>query len=239
MEQGFIMHELKQTRELTDLLSVSLSMLQERIGIVIGGTLFFSLVPALPLVPGVIAVLMSGAVTSESGPPDMTKLLPSLGTLGICAIFSTLCYYALRVGWVSICLKISKGEAAPFSEFFACLPKFGTFLVLNILLGLVILAGSMLFVIPGIYCGIRLAFAPYILVEKNLGPIDAMKESWSMVEGMAMKVFLAGLAFFVINMIVGFVPLLGIIAQFIVIAYYDLLIVSLYRDRKGDLVVPG
>ncbi|MBX9686757.1 MAG: hypothetical protein K2X27_08645 [Candidatus Obscuribacterales bacterium] len=227
----------KQSTEFGDLLSMVMAMVQERIGIIIGGTLFFSIAPALCLIPAGISIFALGALNADNF--DFLKLIPIMGTVGVCTLAFLASYFALRLGWVAICLKITKAQAAPFSEFFSNFDKLANFLILQFLLTLIISAGMVCLVVPAIFLGIRFCFAPLLVVDQNMGPIDALKTSWTMVEGSGMKIFLAGLAYFVINMIVGMIPLLGIFAQVLAIAFFDLLITSLYRATKGDLIPPG
>lgn len=232
----------KRDRELGELLGAALSMLQERIGIIIGGTLFAGFVPMVGLIPAGIAVATSGLVqksTSEIEPSAMIGLLaPLVGSITLSFALFLAIYFGLRIGWMAICLKISKGQPAPFSEFFSNFSYFLNFLMVNILVSIVVFAGFCLLIIPGVFLGIRLVFAPLLVLDQNLGPIEAMKKSWEMVEGQALKVFLSGVAVFVVNLIVSFIPFLGSIAQIFVTAYYDLLICTIYRNKKGDLVVP-
>lgn len=72
-----------------------------------------------------------------------------------------------------------------------------------------ILVGLVLLILPGIYVGVRLQFFMYSIVEnENLGPIEALKESWKMTEGLFWKLFLFGCLVILIN-IIG-VLLLGV-----------------------------
>lgn len=222
-------------RELRELLSVALTMLQDRFGVVIGGTLFFSFVPLLAFIPAIVSLVTSGVFTSgENFEP--AKLLPFLSTLGLSTLVYLLMYFTLRVGWIAICLKICKAEAAPFSEFFSNFNKLPNFLLVHLILGIAISLGFLLLVAPGVYLSVRLCLAPYLVMDREIGAIEAIQESWRLSDGIAMKIFLAGVAFVVANIVVSFVPLIGSIAQFFVIGYYDLLLAAIYRDKNGDLI---
>ena len=48
---------------------------------------------------------------------------------------------------------------------------------------LAILLGASLFVLPGLWLMIKLAFAEYLLVLRGLGPLKAMRESFEMTNG--------------------------------------------------------
>ncbi|MEN9202528.1 MAG: hypothetical protein Q6K80_00915 [Thermostichus sp. DG_1_6_bins_120] len=64
----------------------------------------------------------------------------------------------------------------------------------SILLGFIILGGSLLFLIPGIYLGVRLAFLPCAIALEEQGAIDGIKYSWKLVQGRWWGVFWAFLA---------------------------------------------
>lgn len=82
---------------------------------------------------------------------------------------------------------------------------FWRFLGAHILTTIVVVLGFIAFIVPGIILGIGLGFVPYLVVERGLGPIEAMKESWRITKGHKWQLFLLLLALLGIN-------LLGILA---------------------------
>ena len=48
-------------------------------------------------------------------------------------------------------------------------------------------------IVPGIIFACRLAFTPYLVVDRQMEVIEAVKESWRMTRGHAWKVFRVGL----------------------------------------------
>ena len=48
-------------------------------------------------------------------------------------------------------------------------------------------------IIPGIIFACKLAFTPYLVVDRKMEVIEAVKESWRMTDGHAWTVFLIGL----------------------------------------------
>ncbi|MFS8806924.1 glycerophosphoryl diester phosphodiesterase membrane domain-containing protein [Synechococcus sp. R6-10] len=95
----------------------------------------------------------------------------------------------------------------------------------SLLVGLISLVGMMLFVLPGIYWGVRLAFTPCAIVLEDKGTTEGLGYSWSLVKGRWWGAFWALLifgltvvvAFLAGNFIFGFT--VGVISG--VISSYD------------------
>lgn len=60
----------------------------------------------------------------------------------------------------------------------ASLACWRTLLFTFVLTAFAIMGGLMLLILPGIYIGVRLAFADYICVLEKRGAIDSLKQSW-------------------------------------------------------------
>lgn len=63
-----------------------------------------------------------------------------------------------------------------------------------IVVGLSVLAGLLLLILPGIYIAVRMSQFQFAIVDRNLGPIDGIKASWTMTKGNFWNLFLLGLA---------------------------------------------
>ncbi|MEK7062854.1 MAG: YciC family protein, partial [Patescibacteria group bacterium] len=85
---------------------------------------------------------------------------------------------------------------------------FWKFLGVSILMPIVVIAGLILLIVPGIIWAVRFSFAPLILVDTKMGPIASMKESFTITRGNFWKFLLFWLAIAIIN-IVGLL-LLGV-----------------------------
>ena len=96
------------------------------------------------------------------------------------------------------------------------------YLCLIILIGLSVIIGSILLIIPGLLVAFFLSMATYILIDKNIGVMDAIKQSYKLVRANWMIV----LALFVVNIVVSgvsYVPFIGWLAGFVLaIAYFCL-----------------
>ncbi len=68
----------------------------------------------------------------------------------------------------------------------------------HLLMVSLIALGFVALIIPGIIIACRLAFVSYLVMDKNLEPIEAVEESWRMTRGYGWKIFwMAILSFFI------------------------------------------
>ena len=77
---------------------------------------------------------------------------------------------------------------------------------------IIVAIGFILIIVPGIIFACKLAFTPYLVVDRKMAVIDAVKGSWNMTNGHAWKVFFIGLLAIPIGIvglicfIVGIIP---------------------------------
>lgn len=109
-------------------------------------------------------------------------------------------------------LRAARSERIDIQHVFAAFNNYLSAVVANIVASIVIGLGFLFLIIPGIYFACKLAFVPFLVVDKKLGPIEAMQRSWEMTNGHALSVFLIGLLsipiaiFGLMCLIVGIIP---------------------------------
>lgn len=123
-------------------------------------------------------------------------------------IFSTL----LSIAFTAIGLMIVAGKVPDYKDLLTPFKNYKVlwhYILATIVYALIVLVGFLLLILPGIYLAVRLQFYMYLVVEhENMGPIEALKKSMKMTEGIFWKLFGFGLVIGIINLI-GFL-LLGI-----------------------------
>jgi hypothetical protein len=106
-----------------------------------------------------------------------------------------------------------------------------------ILVGLVIVvlivAGLIAFIIPGLYLIGRLALAPAILIDQNTDVMEALNKSWGYTKGHAWPVFLA-VGFGVLLEITSVIPFIGPIIATVLAIAYSVAIPIRYFELKGS-----
>lgn len=105
------------------------------------------------------------------------------------------------------------------------------YLVSSILVGLAVLAGLLLLIVPGIIFALMFSMTTYALVDKNRGPIDAMKRSKEITKGQRWQIL--GIAIIMIPLaIVATIPFgLGML---IVGPWFAQTMVAMYLHLEGE-----
>lgn len=85
---------------------------------------------------------------------------------------------------------------------------FLNYLIAQILVGLTVMLGFVLLIVPGIIAAVGLMFTPYIILDKKMGAIESFKASWALTQGHRMQLFL------LMGAIVG-LNILGMLALFV------------------------
>lgn len=110
------------------------------------------------------------------------------------------------VMWIS--LKIVRGEAFQVSDIFTPTPLFFRYVGVNILYSLIVCAGILLLIVPGIIWAIKYSQVKYLILDRQIGILETFSESARMTDGSKMELFVLYLLFVLIN--VGGALLFGI-----------------------------
>lgn len=128
--------------------------------------------------------------------PQDGQPLPTLLTLfGISFILGTF----LQLGVTNLSLRLHDGiESARFKDLWR--PElFLPYLAATVIATVLVLLGLILLIIPGIIIGLALSFATYLVVDRGLGPVAAVKESWRLTSGNRWRLFLFVLLIVLMN----------------------------------------
>jgi len=90
-------------------------------------------------------------------------------------------------------LKAARGEKVEVKDIFAAFDNYWNAVLAGLLVAVIVGIRFVLLIIPGVIFGCKLAFTPYLVVDRKMEVIEAVKESWRMTEGHALTIFLIGL----------------------------------------------
>ena len=105
-------------------------------------------------------------------------------------------------------LKAVRGEPYELKDMFAVFQRnYWNAVAANVVVGLIVGIGIVMLIVPGIIFACRLAFVPYLVIDREMELTEALNKSWEMTKGYGGQIFLMGfLAFFIV--------ILGLIALF-------------------------
>ncbi len=91
-------------------------------------------------------------------------------------------------------LKAARGNKLEIKDMFEVFKNYWNAVLANLLVAVIVVIGFILLIVPGIVFACKLAFVPYLVVDRKMDVISAVKTSWRMTShGIAWKVFLIGL----------------------------------------------
>jgi len=136
----------------------------------------------------------------------------------------------LEIGFIKIVLKLVDGQKAEFQELWAYPQYLLRMVGASIVYGLIVVAGLILLVVPGIYLALRLQFYSYYIIDKNAGAIDSLKMSWKATEGNVINIFLFELLLIGINILGAIALVVGLL---ITIPVSFIAVTLLYRKLQA------
>lgn len=167
--------------------------------------------------------------------------------VGVAAIATTLtilvtCVLSiiLLAGLIKIFLMHHDGHKPSLAEIFRHRRIFGKFLFTEVMVALIVMIGLIFFVVPGIILAIKLNFAGYISVDKEIGPGEAMKESWRITQNRKWLIAKMILVIVLINIVASLANLGGLLVS---VCLTLMIQISAYRallnhpDNKVGVVI--
>lgn len=219
-----------------DLLNKSWEVYKDRFETLIG-------IAAIPIVANfLIAIpLIIGGVLTGTFWKSMT--LPVIIILSVLAAILGLAWAVFVVIWPAVAMlyavKDREGNIGLEGAFRKAWPKIGSYLWINLLNGLAVLAGLILVIIPGIIFAVWFVFSNYVLIEEDKKGTGALSRSKELVQGNWFTVFgriaFMMIASMIIGVVLGMVPILGplltnlLLTPFSVVFFY-----MLYEDLKKE-----
>jgi uncharacterized membrane protein len=163
---------------------------KKRPGILIAG---FLIAIMLPAIPGAIFPMPHAEPGVPPPPPSAAAI--------IAAIVGFVLSLFLMLGAMTFALRAHDDVASvELADLWNPQP-FWRFVGAEILATLIIIAGLILLIVPGIIAAVGLAFVPYLVIDRGDGPISALTESWRITNGHKWRLFLLALAMIGINLV--------------------------------------
>lgn len=148
----------------------------------------------------------------------------------------------IQYGTNWVFLKAVRGERIEIRDMFIVFQRnYWNAVIAKIVVGVIVGLGIVMLVVPGIIFACRLAFVQYLVVDREMDVMDALRVSWDMTRGYGWQIFLMGfLAIFIV--IAGLVLLF--VGVFISMMWISAAFAAMYhavelRDGIPEIRVPG
>ncbi len=145
----------------------------------------------ITVIVGVVWIPL-GMITSLDGRETIGGVILNLFGLA----FWLLLLDPIDYGSAFVFLKAVRGDKFEVKDIFLPFENIERYLnviLAEILKSAIVGIGMFLLIVPGIIFACKLAFVKYLVLDRNMGPVEAVKESWNMTKGYAVDIFLLGL----------------------------------------------
>ncbi|MBV9867887.1 MAG: hypothetical protein JO316_21240 [Abitibacteriaceae bacterium] len=195
-----------------DVIGQAWGMIQQQMGIWIPAMLVFAVVMGIIVgISTVIAGGLSGPVTPPMpGQPFPTRS-PSGAGIGVQLLFGLvqqIVAFMMLGGMYRMALKQLRGQVPSIGDLFSATDVLGSLVVAGILTALATYAGLCVLCVGALIVQGLLMFTVPLIVDKQMGAIDAMSTSWNTLKGEAL---MAALFYFVITLVAGIGAILCVI----------------------------
>jgi len=175
-----------------------------------------------------VSSLISGAVSASKHELAIIVMFIASITLGT----------YVEMAMTSFLLKAHEStEGITFQSVISSLP-FWKYLGAKILVGVVVAIGFVLLIVPGVILMLMFLMTQYLVIDRSLGPIEALKESNRITKGHKFQLLLLVLAVAGLNILGALALLVGLLVS---IPVSMLAVVHAYRvlEHKANEVVPA
>lgn len=117
-----------------------------------------------------------------------------------------------ELGLIKVNIDLLEGKKPQFDKLFSTTNLLLKGIAGDILYGLIVLGGLILLVVPGIIFAIKYQYYNYLIADKGMGPIEALRHSGEMTQGVKWRL----LGF---NLLLGLINLAGALALVIGLFY--------------------
>ncbi len=140
----------------------------------------------------------------------------------------------LQLGLIKISLNFVDNKKSRLIDLFTTHRPVFKFLTTSILYGFIVFAGFILLVIPGIIWAVKFQFFSYLIVDKEMGPIEALKKSSQITKGVKLNLL-------VFSLLLAGINILGVLALGIglILTIPITMIATAYVYRKLLSQTPG
>lgn len=149
------------------------------------------------------------SVAYQSSVSMMSLVSANIIPLLISAVVLSIFFVGIDLGFKKVALQLHDRQESSLKTMFSCFGLAPKALVAWALYCLMVWVGWLFFILPGFIALLRFAFFPYFIIDKNVGPIAALKMSYEVTKHHVWDMFAFWVAIKVI-VYIGFLSWIGV-----------------------------
>jgi len=138
----------------------------------------------------------------------------------------------LEMGVIAIMLAFKDNRMPEFVDLFKHAPLLFHFVAATFLFVVMVVVGLVFLIVPGIYLALRFGYYGYFIVDEEAGPIEALKKSSDLTEGVRMELFAFCLLLLGLNIVGAAALLVGLL---VTMPLSQLAIAYVFRHLQGPV----
>jgi len=154
----------------------------------------------------------------------------------VAIVYMILIEWPIEYGVEYASLRAVRNDHVEVKNMFAAFYNYLNAVLAYLLVTIIIVVGFFLLIIPGIIFACKLAFVPYLIVDKKMDVVSAVKESWRITKGNAITLFLIGVFAFFLSI---FGLILAGVGLIFAIIWIRLAIAYLYHTVSTTQIAAG
>jgi hypothetical protein len=202
------------------LLATTWDLFKQRWLILIG--LFVATGCAAIVPPMLVGVAMAGFARSSFG-----ATVVMIMSFGLAMLASMVILFWGMAATVAAAVDDTLGFSAAVQRAKGC---WLTFIWVSSLYSFIVGGASLLFIIPGIVTGIWFFACPYLAIKEDIHGMDALLKSKALVDGRFWEVLGRLAVIWLLGMVLGMIPVIGVLFSLAMAPFSMLYAVVLYRD---------
>lgn len=113
----------------------------------------------------------------------------------------------VQLGLINIGLRYVDQKNVNLGHLFSIFPQIIKFIAAHLLYSLMVIVGLALFIVPGVYLGIKYCLYPYFIIDREAGPLEALNLSGEATDGAKWDI----LAFQILSILISWLGLICLV----------------------------
>ena len=162
----------------------------------------------------------------------------SFATIALANLMITIVGQIITIGWMNVLLRAVRDQELEVGNFFDKANLLIKYFLTSLLTGVVVLVGLILLIVPGIYFALKYTFAGFLVVDKGVGPFQALEMSGQLTKGFKGKLFLYWLGFLGVNLLGLLALILGVFVTIPLTSIASAVLYTVLLEKIAESTAP-